>query len=250
MNSMFLSSTFLNQRREKSRCCGTCSFARNRAPSRPPNFPLFLLQLVRLPNCSLLSPPQFLGNFCIITPSYVHFSFKFWPRGTEGRSWILLVWAQGVDEEKWRCCHGERGRWRGGRLVRDQSENSIQEGRSHADYISQKPRGLRVVFRIHPTGLLKPEAARERVQVRWAHLAESSKGNGPRPAARRLRRSRSGQVAGQPRRGARARRGVSSSRAAAECRRRRMRRGSRRSPRDGPARASSSCRAARPPWPS
>lgn len=89
-----------------------------------------------------------------------------------------------------------------------------------------------------------------RLRVRRARLAEPSEGNGPRLAARRLRGGRSGWVAGQPRRGARAGRGVLPPRAAAECRLQRMRRGSCRSPRDGPARASSSCRAARPPWPS
>lgn len=35
------------------------------------------------------------------------------------------------------------------------------KGRSHADYISQKPRGLRAVFRSPSTGLFQPGAARE-----------------------------------------------------------------------------------------
>lgn len=70
-------------------------------------FPLLLLQLARLLNCSLFSPPQFLGNFCIISSSHVHVFFKSWLSGTEGRGWnqpgrvkrvekgALLLWRRG-----------------------------------------------------------------------------------------------------------------------------------------------------------
>lgn len=93
ISSMFLSSTFHNQRREKSCRRGTCSFPVGR--EHLPDLPTSLLQLpqfVCLPKRSLLSPPQFLDDFCIIAPSsHLHWSFQTPPRRTERRGWTKLA---------------------------------------------------------------------------------------------------------------------------------------------------------------
>ena len=164
--------------------------------------------------------------------------------GPNGRGWGGVEGGANL-----RRCHGDRGRRRGGSLAPGQLENGAQEARSPADYISQKPRGLRVVVLLSVRWTAAAGAARKAAGSR-GRLTEPSEGNGPRPAARRLRTGRPGRGAGQPRRGAPARRGALSSCLAAECRFQRMRRGFCRSPRDGPGRASSFCRAARLPWPS
>lgn len=247
ISSMFLSSTFRNQRRKSPAAMALVpSLCESGAPTGPRNLSCCnFCSFLCLSNCSRLSPPQCLDDFCIIAPS--HFSFRSWPTGSSCWSWTevggrvpsgqegkkthaLLPWIPGPSE----------------RVDCGQSENAARGAQSAEDYISQKPRGLRVVYLfsvrwttpswgcLEGCGFEGPSQRGTRTPPRPWSVEERPPWQGGTPA-----------VAPAP-----AGRGALSSCPAAECRSQRMRRGFCRSSRDGPERATSYCRAARPPWPS
>lgn len=251
ISSMFLSSTFQNQKKKNPAVVALEPSLWNR--EQPPDLAKFLLQLLQF------SSPF---NYSRLFPAPI---FRWL---LHHRSLPLLFQVLANRDPMLGLDQGCKGGFRGAR----RDEHSLLPGRPGA-VAQQVPRSQPIrecdpggaesgglhfpealwapcCFRVSRTldhwslGLLG------RLRARRAGLTEQGAGHGLCRSIRGLRRGRSGRVAGQPPRGAPARRGALSSYAAAECRPQRMRRGFCHSPRDGPERASSYCLAARLPWPS